>query len=55
MRCAIVLSVLVAASLSVNITPSMVMKDMLHPKGYKPSRSMNPLSDSIDSRDSLRS
>ena len=55
MRFAIVLSVLVAASLAVNITPSMVMKDMLHPKGYKPSRSMNPLSDSIDSRDSLRS
>ena len=54
MRSAIVLSVLIAASLAVNITPSMVMKGMMHPKGYKPSRSMNPLSDSIDSRDSPR-
>lgn len=54
MRSAIVLSVLIAASLAVNITPSMVMKGMMHPKGYKPSRSMNPLSDSIDSRVSPR-
>ena len=49
MRSFVAIAFVLAVSVAVKFTPSMLTQQMLHPKGFTPAKAMNPLTNSIDS------
>ena len=49
MRSFIAIALVLAVSVAVKFTPSMLTQQLLHPKGFTPAKAMNPLINSIDS------
>lgn len=49
MRSFVAIALVLAVSVAVKFTPSMLTQQLLHPKGFTPAKGMNPLTNSIDS------
>ena len=49
MRSFVAIAFVLAVSVAVQFTPSMLTQQLLHPKGFTPAKAVNPLTNSIDS------